>query len=945
MSDYKNTLNLPATEFPMKADLARREPEILQKWEQMALYQKMREVGKERQKFILHDGPPYANGQIHMGHAVNKTLKDMVLKSQTLFGFDTPYIPGWDCHGLPIELNVEKKYGRPGHKISATEFRAQCRAYAASQIAIQREAFIRLGVLGDWQHPYITMDFAFEAGIIRALGKVMQAGHLQQGYKPVYWCLDCASALAEAEVEYADKTSPAIDVRYRVLDEDDFLARFEHQQAALKEKMITGTLSIPIWTTTPWTLPGSQAVALHPDMKYVLVETPTELLLIAAELLGQTMQRYGVSDYQKLAEISGKSLENLKVHHPFYAREVPIVLGEHVTVEAGTGAVHTAPAHGIDDYMMGQKYDLPIENPVGDNGCFLQNVPLVAGLHVTKANAVILELLREKGVLLHETTVHHSYPHCWRHKTPLIFRATPQWFISMEQQALRASALQAIQQVQWEPSWGERRMQKMLENRPDWCISRQRVWGVPIPLFLHRETGLPHPRSLALLEEVAQQVELAGIEAWHTLDVEQLLGSEAKEYIKSTDVLDVWFDSGVTHETVLHANPQGDFPANLYLEGSDQYRGWFQSALLTSVAINQVAPYKTVLTHGFVVDLEGRKMSKSVGNIIAPAEIIKTLGADVLRLWVATTDYRGEIALSDEILSRSAEMYRRIRNTARFLLGNLNGFDLQQHGLAPHELLALDAWIVEFARLLQEDILQAYRTYQFHLIPQKIHHFCAVTLGGFYLDVIKDRQYTSQANSRARRSAQTAIYHLLAGFVRWIAPILSFTAEEIWQYIPGEKTESVFLTTWYAFPQFSNKTNQMDQAYWEKIRQVRDAVNHALEAQRKAGLIGSSLEAHVDLFCDDSLYDMLVLLGDELRFVLITSGASVSPLSEKKNKTSTVLATDIDGLFVCVTPLTDEKCVRCWHRRADVGVIAAHPGLCERCVENVVGNGEVREYA
>jgi isoleucyl-tRNA synthetase len=937
MSDYKNTLNLPKTDFPMKANLAEREPLILQKWESLHLYQKIRANTEKFPKFILHDGPPYANGHTHIGHAVNKTLKDIVIKSKTLAGFNAPFIPGWDCHGLPIELKVEKKMGKPGHKVTHAEFRKACREYATTQIDIQRQEFKRLGVLGDWENPYTTMDFIFEADTIRSLSKIMANGHVQKGYKPVYWCLDCGSALAEAEVEYADKTSSAIDVRFKVVDEEAFLARFK------KVTKSHGPISIPIWTTTPWTLPANQGVALNPRTHYVLVSGNDERLLVAEPLLNQVMQHYEIKNPLVLAKITGEELENSLLHHPFYDRTVPVVLGEHVTMDTGTGAVHTSPAHGQDDYVIGKKYNLPLDNPVGDDGCYISTTPLLAGMHVTSVNDRVIDELRSHGTLIHSTKITHSYPHCWRHKTPLIFRSTPQWFISMEQNNLRMMGLAAIENIRWIPDWGQSRIFNMVDKRPDWCISRQRTWGVPIALFLHKETGEPHPNSAELMEKVAQQVEKKGIDAWYELDTKELLGDDAKHYSKCKDILDVWFDSGVSHECVLKKNPALGFPADLYLEGSDQHRGWFQSSLLTSLAINQKAPYKTVLTHGYVIDLEGRKMSKSLGNVIAPEKVIQKMGADVLRLWVASIDYRAEINVSEEILTRTSETYRRLRNTARFLLANLDGFVPEEHLVLPEKMLALDRWVTNKAKLLQDEIIKAYESYQFHLIYQKIHHFCAVELGSFYLDIIKDRQYTTQTNSLARRSAQTAMFHIVEALVRWFAPILSFTAEEIWQYIPGKRNESVFLNTWYTdLPTLPNQ-KIMNEAYWEKLRLVRDAVNKELEAQRKVGKLGTPLEAYVELYCDAELKNKLDALGDELRFVLITSGAEVRLANSQLP--ADVIATDVPGLSVKVNPVTYQKCERCWHRREDVGSDKAHLTLCARCVINVDGVGEIRKFA
>lgn len=936
MSDYKDTLNLPKTDFPMKANLPQREPEILKRWQTIDIYAKLRAAGKGKKKFILHDGPPYANGHIHLGHAVNKTLKDIFVKSKTLSGFDAPYVPGWDCHGLPIELNVEKKHGKVGKKLNAAEFRAACREYALSQVNLQREDFIRLGVVGDWAHPYLTMDFKYEANIIRSFANIVANGHLQKGYKPVHWCLDCSSALAEAEIEYADKTSPSIDIRFGVVDPNDFFKRSEIKPGS-------GPLSIPIWTTTPWTLPGNQAVALNPGLQYTLIEFDgAEQLLIAEALLPAVLQRYGNKPHAVLGQVLGEKLLGLTLKHPFYAKEVPVVLGDHVTVDAGTGAVHTAPAHGVEDFAMAKQYHLPMDNPVGDDGCYTAATPLFAGLHVSKANEQVMEVLRTQGALLHQEKISHSYPHCWRHKSPVIFRATPQWFISMDQHGLRQKTLAVINQVEWVPEWGKPRIYGMIENRPDWCVSRQRVWGVPLALFVHKDTGELHPNTAQLFEQVAVRVEKEGIEAWFKLEASELIGNDANTYKKSPDVLDVWFDSGVTHECVLKARPELAFPADIYIEGSDQHRGWFHSALLTSVAMHGVAPYKEVLTHGFVVDGQGRKMSKSLGNGIEPEEVVQSLGADILRLWVASIDYRTEIAGSKEILTRTSETYRRIRNTARFLLANLHDFDPASHLLPPEELLMLDRWVVDKTRLVQNDILKAYETYEFHLIIQKLHHFCVTELGGFYLDIIKDRQYTMATNSRGRRSAQTAMYHIIHALVRWLAPIMTFTAEEIWQYLPGKREESVLLTHWYEQLAPLPETETMNEAYWQKIRAVRDAVNKEIEVQRNAGKLGSALEAEVLLYCAPNLQKQLEALKDELRFVLITSAATVIP--EHAGPVDATV-TEVAGLALSIVPTTQPKCERCWHRRADVNHHANYPGLCGRCVENVGGEGEKRNYA
>ncbi|MBN2887184.1 MAG: isoleucine--tRNA ligase [Chromatiaceae bacterium] len=946
MTDYKATLNLPKTNFAMKANLAQREPEMLARWDALDLYARIREARAGAESFILHDGPPYANGDIHIGHAVNKVLKDIIVKSRTLDGYDAPYIPGWDCHGLPIELQVEKKQGKPGQKISAADFRRACREYARTQVEGQKRDFRRLGVLGDWDNPYLTMDYGVEADIVRALGRIIAAGHVHKGFKPVHWCVDCGSALAEAEVEYAEKESIAIDVRFPVVEPEALEARCHGTPNGCGE----GPLSVVIWTTTPWTLPANQAVAFNAELEYVIVEAEhaqapapgKERLIVAEGLLKDTMDRWGIEHYRVLGYGRGCDFEGVRLHHPFYNREVPIILGEHVTLDAGTGAVHTAPGHGLEDYLVGQRYKLPVDNPVGGNGCFLPDVPLFAGEHVFKANTHVIEVLKAHGALLLEQRFTHSYPHCWRHKTPIIFRATPQWFIGMETAGLRAAALREIATVEWLPEWGRNRIQSMVEGRPDWCISRQRTWGVPIALFVHKDTAALHPRTPELIEAVAARIEQEGIEAWFRLDPAELLGEEAAHYDKVSDTLDVWFDSGVTHACVLERRAGLRVPADLYLEGSDQHRGWFQSSLMTSVAMRDRAPYRQVLTHGFTVDAKGEKMSKSRGNVVSPQEVMKTLGADIIRLWIAATDYRGEMSVSDEILKRTADAYRRIRNTARFLLANLEGFDPTVNEVAPVELVALDRWVLDRAARLQDEILTAYRNYEFHLIYQKLQQFCVVDLGGFYLDVIKDRQYTTPADSHARRSCQTAMYHIIEAMARWLAPILSFTADEIWQHIPGERAPSVFTQTWYSGLAALPEGEPLDHAFWDRLIAARAAIGPILEQARKDGRIGSGLDAELDLYCDDSLLEMLSHLGEELRFALIVSETRLHPLAERPDDAN---STEINGLAVRVSASAHPKCVRCWHHRADVGINPEHPELCGRCVSNLSLPGETRRHA
>ena len=955
--DYKPTIHLPETAFAMRGDLPKREPDMLAAWEAAGRYQQIREKTQGRSKrFVLHDGPPYANGSIHIGHAVNKILKDMVVKSKLLSGYDAPYVPGWDCHGLPIELAVEKQVGKVGQKVDARAFRSKCREFAAEQIDVQRRDFKRLGVLGDWENPYRTMDFSFEADMLRALAKIVENGHLSRGAKPVHWCFDCGSALAEAEIEYADKTSPMIDVAYVALD-----------QAAIAAVFGVGTdaapIAIPIWTTTPWTLPASLAVSLGGELDYVLVEAAGEghapvRAVVAEALLGDVAKRYGLVDPVVLGRAKGAALEGFKLKHPFIdAREIPVLLGEHVTTDAGTGAVHTAPGHGQEDFAVCAKYGITEQysaaeiNPVGGNGVFLPGTPLVEGQFIWKANAVLIEALRERGVLLALGELLHSYPHCWRHKTPVAFRATPQWFISMDANGLRRAALDAIPNVRWVPEWGQERIHGMIENRPDWCISRQRTWGVPIALFVHKLTGEIHPDSVAILRRVADRVQAGGVDVWYDLDAAELLGAEADQYDRVTDILDVWFDSGVTHYCVVEAREElsakgvDDYRV-MYLEGSDQHRGWFHSSLLTSAGMYAKAPYHHVLTHGFTVDAQGRKMSKSLGNVVAPQKVMDTLGADVLRLWVASTDYRNEMSVSDEILKRTTDAYRRIRNTARFLLGNLDGFDPARDLLPLDELLLLDRWAIAAAHALQQRILRAYDDYEFLDIVQAVQQFCINELGAVYLDVTKDRLYTMQEDSRGRRSAQTAMFHILEALVRWIAPITSFTAEEIWQHLPGERGQSVLFETWHEGLAPLPADAAFNAEDFEALLKIRAALAALLEPMRKAGKLGASLQARAAVHIDTSkgLGAKLGDLQDELRFLFITSELSLVPASAEPVLGGEVAKVDDMEVYVEALPSEAAKCVRCWHYREDVGQHAEHPELCGRCVDNVDGAGEQRLF-
>lgn len=938
MSDYKNTLNLPETGFPMRGDLAKREPGMLQRWYEQDLYGIIRTAKKGKKTFILHDGPPYANGSIHIGHSVNKILKDIIIKSKGMAGFDSPYVPGWDCHGLPIELKVEQLYGKPDEKLTAAEFRQKCREYAAEQVEGQKKDFIRLGVLGDWDRPYLTMDFKTEANIIHALGKIISNGHLLKGAKPVHWCTDCGSSLAEAEVEYYDKTSPSIDVSFHAADAAAVAAKFGVSH-------FNGTISLVIWTTTPWTLPANRAISLHPDFTYQLVQVDGQCLILAAELVESVMKRAGITEWTVLGSCKGADLELLRFKHPFMDFDVPAILGEHVTLDAGTGAVHTAPGHGPDDFVIGQKYGLEVANPVGPNGCYLTGTyPLLDGKFVFKANDLIVDLLREKGALLHVEKFLHSYPCCWRHKTPIIFRATPQWFVSMDQKGLRQQSLEEIKGVQWIPDWGQARIEMMVANRPDWCISRQRTWGVPMSLFVHKETEQLHPRTVELMEEVAKRVEQDGIQAWWDLDAADILGAEAADYVKVPDTLDVWFDSGSTHASVVDVRPEFQgHSADMYLEGSDQHRGWFMSSLMISTAMKGKAPYKEVLTHGFTVDGQGRKMSKSIGNTVSPQDVMNKLGGDILRLWVASTDYTGEIAVSDEILKRSADSYRRIRNTARFLLANLNGFEPSTDCVAPEDMVVLDRWAVGRALAAQQDIEQAYANYDFHEVVQRLMQFCSVEMGSFYLDIIKDRQYTAKSDSVARRSCQTALYHIVEALVRWMAPIMSFTADEIWGFMPGKRAQYVFTEEWYDGLFGLAEGEPMNDAFWAELLKVRGEVNKVLEQARADKRLGGSLEAAVTLYADSELAARLNSLQDELRFVLLTSAASVAPLADAP---ADAQASELlKGLKIAFSTAPGEKCPRCWHYTTDIGLVAEHADICGRCVSNVAGDGEKRNFA
>jgi isoleucyl-tRNA synthetase len=944
----KYPVNMTDTPFPMRGDLAKREPQWVKQWQDKKIYQKIREACKGRPKFILHDGPPYANGDIHLGHAVNKILKDMIVKTRQFDGYDAPYVPGWDCHGMPIEIQIEKLYGK---SLPTAEVMAKARAYANEQVERQKKDFIRLGVLGEWDNPYKTMNFGNEADELRALGTLMEKGYVYRGLKPVNWCFDCGSALAEAEVEYQDKRDPAIDVGFPFAEPEKVAKAFGLDKLPTKDGAEMRGYAV-IWTTTPWTIPANQALNVHPEFTYALVQTErngeTILLILAADLVEASLLRYGLQG-NVIATCLGAALSHINFKHPFadidpgYNRFSPIYLGDYVTADSGTGIVHSAPAYGIEDFISckahGMKDD-DIISPVMGDGKYVPSLPFFGGMTIWEASKPICAKLEEVGSLFKLNMFDHSYMHCWRHKTPIIYRATSQWFAGMDLapktqgETLRETALRSIEETEFFPSWGKARLHGMIANRPDWTLSRQRQWGVPMAFFVHKETGELHPRTPELLEQVAQRVEKSGIEAWLTLEPKDLLGDEADMYLKNKDTLDVWFDSGCTHQTVLRGSHKDElaFPADLYLEGSDQHRGWFHSSLLTSSMLNGSAPYKALLTHGFTVDGEGKKMSKSLGNTLAPQKISDTLGADILRLWIASTDYSGELSISDEILKRVTESYRRIRNTLRFLMSNTTDFDAKKDLVPVADMLEIDRYAIAQMNAMQAEILAHYKVYEFHPVVSKLQGYCSEDLGGFYLDILKDRLYTSGVTSHARRSAQSAIWHLTQSLLRLMAPILSFTAEEAWAIFAGaDAGDTIFTQTYYQLPEVADGAALL--AKYTLLREVRNDVTKQLEEVRVAGGIGSSLQAEVVLKASGDKFAALNSLDDDLKFVLITSQAGVSEVKTAEEES------------VVVTPSTYQKCERCWHYRAEVGTHAEHPGLCGRCVANLFGKGETRRFA
>ncbi|MES2932929.1 MAG: isoleucine--tRNA ligase, partial [Pseudomonadota bacterium] len=927
------------TPFPMRGDMAKREPQWVKEWQDKKIYQRIRKASKNRPKWILHDGPPYANGDIHIGHAVNKTLKDMVVKSHNMAGFDAQYVPGWDCHGMPIEIQIEKLYGK---NLPTAEVQAKARAYAAEQVEKQKLGFIRLGVLAEWDNPYLTMNFGNEADELRALGQLLEKGYVYRGLKPVNWCFDCGSALAEAEVEYQDKRDPAIDVGFPFAEPEKIATAFgldtlptEHGYAV-------------IWTTTPWTIPSNQALNMHPEFTYALVQTvrdgvPT-LLILAQDLVEACLLRFGLEG-AVIATCKGEALSLVNFSHPFakidagYERFSPVYLGDYVTLDTGTGIVHSAPAYGVDDYASckahGMKDD-DIIKPVMGDGKYASWLPFFGGMTIWEASKPICTKLEEVGSLFKLVMFDHSYMHCWRHKTPIVYRATSQWFASMDitpkdgGASLRETALRSIDETQFFPSWGKARLHGMIANRPDWTLSRQRQWGVPMAFFLHKESGDLHPRTPELLEAIAKLIEQNGVEAWQILDPKDLLGADADMYVKNKDTLDVWFDSGTTHSTVLRGSHQTQlqFPADLYLEGSDQHRGWFHSSLLTASMLDGRAPYKALLTHGFVVDGNGRKMSKSEGNVIAPQKIFDTLGADILRLWVASSDYSGELTISDEILKRVTESYRRIRNTLRFLLANTSDFIASKDALPVADLFEIDRYAIARMAQLQTELLVHFDAFEFHPVVAKLQTYCSEDLGGFYLDILKDRLYTCGVDSTARRSAQTAMWHITHALLRVMAPMLSFTSEEAWAVFASKEEfaasdETIFTQTYYELPGVANSAALLEK--FTQLREIRADVTKQLEEVRVAGGIGSSLQAEVAIKASGDKYALLASLEDDLKFVFITSQASVVQVDSAEHEA------------LAVTPSAAAKCERCWHYRADVGSHAEHTGLCGRCVSNLFG--------
>ncbi|WWO99580.1 MAG: isoleucine--tRNA ligase [Candidatus Dasytiphilus stammeri] len=941
MNDYKSTLYLPETNFPMRGDLAKKEPLILQRWYNDKLYSLIRKAKKGKKIFFLHDGPPYANGALHIGHAVNKILKDIIIKSKNLEGFDCPYIPGWDCHGLPIELNVEKLIGKPGKNVSIAEFRQACRKYAAEQVSNQKKDFIRMGVLADWEHPYLTMDFESEAQIILNLGKIVANGYLIKGTKPVPWCIDCASALSDAEVIYKNIFSQAIDVAFYGVDIQKIQAKFGIQNLSPKK------IALLVWTTTPWTLPANQAISVDAQAYYQLIKiTDDKFIIIAKSLSNKVKNRLKITNWNLLGETLGAELELMRFYHPFLNVTVPVLLSNHVTLNMGTGIVHLAPSHGMDDYMVCKKQNISPINLIESNGCYKRNThPELDGVSIFKANEIIIKILKKSGVLLHIQNIQHSYAHCWRHKSPIIFRVTEQWFVNMEHKQLREKSIESINQMKWIPSWGKERIKFMIAHRPDWCISRQRTWGVPMPLFIHKESGNLHPNTLDIIEKVANLVKKKGIQAWwDLLPIDILPKNDLEKYKKNLDTLDVWFDSGSSSIVLINTRPELNFKKipDIYLEGSDQYRGWFMSSLMISMAIKNNVPCKQILTHGFAVDSNRKKMSKSIGNIISPQIMMKQWGADIMRLWVASTDYSKEITISEEIINRSIDNYRRIRNTVRFLLANLKDFKPKNEIIPYQEMIRLDGWILERAKSIQQDIINAYKKYDFHSVIHNLMQFCSLELGSFYLDIVKDRLYTTKRNSLARRSCQTAIFYIAEAMVRWLAPILSFTADEIWNYLPGIRSKYVFTEEWFSTLMDLDQNPLIKNDFWNELIMVRYEINKALEKARREKKLRESLSVGIIIYTIGSIAEKLRTLGAELKFFLLTSSAEV--MDYELAPVNCYDSESISKLKFFLYKASGTKCLRCWHYSNDIGQHKNYPDICGRCIDNTIGKGEIRYF-
>lgn len=936
MNNYKDTLNLPQTKFPMKANLSKLEPKLLKIWYQDNLYQIIRKSKNGKKKFFLYDGPPYANGSIHIGHALNKILKDIILKAKSLSGFDAPFVPGWDCHGLPIEHKVEQLLKNKKEKINDNFFRQECRKYALEQIEIQKKDFIRLGIIGDWDNSYLTMNFKYEANIIRSLGKIIKNNYLYKGIKPVYWCFNCRSSLAEAEIEYHSKKSLSIDVAFKAIDSKDIFNVFK------VKKIANCTIFIVIWTTMPWTIPANCAIAVNKQYNYLLVRIENKCLIIVDKLFNNLIKRMKIKKWEILGKIRGEKLKNQLFQHPLLEYNIPLIFSEHVNLDSGTGIVHIAPNYGPEDYYLSKKYNLKTITVLDENGIFVNNdYPELKNINIFQVNSLIVKMLEKKSLLLSCININHSYPYCWRHKTPVIFRATSQWFISMKKNNLRLKALNIINKVKWMPDWGLLRMKKMLQDRPDWCISRQRIWGIPIPLFINKKTKTLHPETNILIEKIAKKIEKQGIQAWWDLNQKKFLGSNYKKYEKVLDTLDVWFDSGSVHDAIMKKHPDfGNDNADLYLEGSDQHRGWFMSSLIISTAITNQAPYNQVLTHGFTVDKNGKKMSKSSFNTVHPKKIFNKIGSDVFRLWIASTDYTNEVVVSEETFNRSIDIYRRIRNTIRFLLSNLNNFDPKIDILKSNLMLSIDKWAIGKTQDTQNEIIKSYNNYKFHDVVKNIMNFCSIEMGSFYFEIIKDRQYTNKRKSLSHLSCQTTIFYIIESLVRWIMPILSFTSAEAWQFIPGKNRDKyIFTQEWFDKLFSLQDSDIMNNNFWELIKKLKNEVNIIIEKSRINKIIGNSLEAEVILYTNnDFLIKQFSLLEKELKFILLVSKVQI--LKNDKNSVD-IKESSIKDLKIFLKKSKGAKCPRCWHH---VNKKNIYKNICYRCLQNTTGIGEIRKF-